>query len=368
MAEPIKRYVLGKKRLQDAYRKGFVVEEDGTLLLTQTDVFHTLYFKHLDSAELDFKWGRLKLNAKLEEEVIFGIYAFASNELLHFTAQGEIQIDQLLSNETISDQEKKQFFLQKKASKYVNQADILLYEQQGRYLWIFLEVIGKSQGRIQDITMTTPGDIFMQNFPEVYREHGSFLHRYLSIFSSISLDFQKQIQERERYLDLNTAPKDLLLVFASWLGLEIDVDFLTEKQMRRLLKGAYLLNKKKGTKRAIELLIKILLDEEAILLERSFLEEYIEPKDRRIYNRLYGESLHDFTILIAHKPDEKLHAQLLFLIDQFKPMHSHVNIVFLSDCMRMDAYCYLDMNAKLHQTVKGVLDQEQILNESVILQ
>lgn len=75
-----------------------------------------------------------------------------------------------------------------------------------------------------------------------------------------------------------------------------------------------------------------------------------------------------FTVLIARQSDEQLHAKLLYLINQFRPIRTRVSIVFLGDCIGMDYHCYLDINASLVQSAGGSLNGGAALNGLTCLQ
>ena len=76
----------------------------------------------------------------------------------------------------------------------------------------------------------------------------SFFHRYMSIYSTLYMDFQEKIDNVADFLDINTAPAQLLPIFCGWMGLDVSGDFLTEDRLRTLVKEAYQLNRTKGTR------------------------------------------------------------------------------------------------------------------------
>jgi phage tail-like protein len=228
-------------------------------------------------------------------------------------------------------------------------SDILLYEQKGRYLWICLEAIGTG-AEFSDFCVYVPGDNFFQTFPEVYRQNGEFFHRYISVFSSMYNDLQDRINSVPELLDLDTAPPEILLMIAGWLGLETDGDFFSDEQLRALLKITSELIKIKGTRRAVEQIIGIFIDEPFYIIEN----EHGEP--------------HCFTVLINRTADEKLHSRLLFLINQFKPLRTKAIIIFAGDTDAVDSGCYLDVNAKIVKITPGVLDRATTLGGKSLLE
>lgn len=366
MSIPIKNYRFREDRLRQACCKGFTLTEQGKLALSGEELRHTIFFGMFDSIDFDNEWGRLTLKAQIPEDGVLVIRVAASNEKFIFVNMKEVLTDDFLLNQEIPESSKEKLFLQMNCLKFINQKDALLYGLSGRYLWIFLEVIGSDEGDISDISVNSPGDNFMQTFPEIYQEKGKFLHRYLSVFSSVYMDFQKKIENIHDIFDINTAPADLLPMFGEWLGL-INSPFLDERRQRKLIRMLPQLNQMKGSRRAVILVAELLVENKVLLIEKIRLQDCEDPEERRVYERLYGGSSYDFTLLISHAPEERLHSQLLFLINQFKPARSRANIVFLNTCGSMDSYCYLDINARMHSVAVGALDHNLMIDGSVIL-
>ena len=233
-------------------------------------------------------------------------------------------------------------------------SDLLLNGLSGRYLWISVEVLGEGEACLWDFRVYSPEDNFFNSFPEVYRTNGAFFRRYLAVFNVMYADFQEKIDALAEVVDPNTAPARLLPVLAGWLGLELDGDFLGEERLRRLLKAAFSLISVKGTRRAVEGIVRIVTDAPVYLLER------MAPGG--------AESPYDFAVLIQCEPDERLYAGLKFLIDQFKPLRSRVNLIFLGPCGRLDSYACLDLNASVLEPQTGRIDGGAALNGLVCLQ
>lgn len=207
----------------------------------------------------------------------------------------------------------------------------------------------------------------MNTFPEVYRERGSFFHRYLSVFSSIYEDFQEEIEELPRLLDLDTCPAFLLPVYASWLGLAVGDNFLEEPVLRTLVKEAFSLNRIKGTKAALLRIARIVLGEDVVVLERNVMGAYIEKEEVPQMNRLYGRTAQDVTILVGRPLTEVKRSQLLFLLEQFSPVRARLHVVCLKRACVLDSYSYLDWNAMVPWQGQGRLDREQEMDGAVCL-
>jgi phage tail-like protein len=251
--------------------------------------------------------------------------------------------------------------------RVINRDDILLYKLTGRYLWIMIEVIGRNFS-LRGLKAQAPGDNFMATFPEVYRQKDSFFHRYLSIFSSIYNDFQERIDHREELLDINNASEERLILFASWLGIEINSGYLDVETLRTIVKEAGELNRCKGTKRCIERICQIMIGETPRVVERSLLERYVRTDDKEQTDMLYGDSPYDVTLMVEKPIAEKKKKQLLLLLDQYKPVRSRIRIVSLDDSGVLDGHTYLDQNAVTFEQGDGVLDDRQMMDGTIVLQ
>lgn len=354
MEPMIKRFPIGAARFRKALLEGF--RPDGNALRTIPGAgVHSVLLGRLDSAERGCAWGRLAFSAELGRDMVLNVRAFASDD--RELPDGSAPIDLFLLDPEVAPVEKRRFFQEHGGIFRQGCPDLLLYGLSGRYLWIWIEILGQGDACLEGCRAYAPGDNFMNTFPEIYREQGGFFHRYLSIFSSMYADLQHRIDSLGDLMDLDTAPAPLLPVFARWLGLELDGNFLEEERLRRLLKAAPHLLRKKGTRQALEGLLEILLDQRAHLVEQRLLQDRPgSPGDA------YGDSPFDFTVLINAPADEVLHARLNFLIGQFKPVRSRVRIVFLGNRGALDGYSHLDINARLLQPSQGRLDDSASMN------
>lgn len=349
MDSVIKKYPIRKNRLAQGLMDGFFLSDGGSLCTLEKAVEHVIMLTPLDSAQRDCEWGRFAFEAQVEDDMVLTVRAFATNDR-DFIRSGAISsFRDFLLDPAIGQAEKEKLFQAAGGAVFTGTRDMLLYGQTGRYLWLCVELMGAGCATLSDFRVFTPGDTFFQTFPEIYRTNGEFFHRYLSIFSSLYHDLQATVDSLDSYIDVDTAPAALLPVFARWLGIEADGGFLEEDAFRRLLKQAFSLIRGKGTRKAVEGVANILLEEPVYLVERRS-----------------GGSAHsspyDFTLLINRAADEKLHSRLKFLIDQFKPVRSRYNIVFMGECNRMDSFCCLDVNARLRQPGQGHMDGRSLLD------
>ena len=357
-------YTIDSRRIKKGSMVGFDLEE-GQVVLTE-GTHHALFLPPINSFSEGSEWGILKMRLKLPEECICILRAFAMDIAKNAKKQIE-DICEFLKDDSIGIKEKMSFFENADCMKAVNASQMLLYELKGQYLWFSIEVIGEGEGRIERLRVENPGDNFMQTFPEIYQERGSFFHRYMSIFSSLYGEVQEEIDNVTQWIDPDTAPEQLLFMYLDWLGLRLEGELLQGEVLRKLLKEVFHLNSIKGTKQALKQLIQLMLNEEAVIVERNLLKEAGDREELMLYNRLYGDSKYDITVLLNRMPDDKLHAQMMSILGQFVPVRVKLHLVFFKDCNELDSYCFLDRNAVLGKDRNKKTDDNVTLDSSIML-
>lgn len=361
-------YTIKKNRLDRSFLSGFVMEEEtGCLFFDESTGIHRLYVDVIDSATEDAKWGRFSFIASLPENMVLYVYAAAYNyDTWYDDAGNDIELMSVLKADDFPDEEKKKIFTGDNAKRFVGKNDILLYGLEGRYLYLAVEVLGAGEGYIDRLRVDIKGDNFMDAFPSIYRERNSFFHRFLSIFSSIYNDLGYEIEKLPELLDADTCPVECLPVYAMWLGLDISGDYLSEEACRQLVKEAYDLNRIKGTKACLMRVLEIVLNEKVIILESNTIKSYIEKEDVA-FSGVFSGGIYDVNILIRKPISETDRHQLLYLLDQFKPLRSKIHLIQLKDTPVLDDEIYLDMNAIISGESVGELDSGMMLSEEVVL-
>lgn len=318
---------------------------------------HYLFLAPLDSGIEDCPWGRFRFDIEMPDNTMCYMYAVATND--------KEKLD-FLMDPSKNVQDKKEYYHELGRARFINKNDVVLYHSEGRYLSIAFELIGEGIS-ISNMKAYAPGDNFMQVFPEVYREKNSFFHRYLSVFSSIYNDFQDKLDNAEYLFDVDKAPVNLLYLYAKWIGIDVSGGYLDEDTLRTLLKEAGKLLPSKGTKYAVERICEIVIGEKPIIIERCLMDNYIRKEERKHYDELYGDSPYDVTLLVKKFVDERKKEQLLHLLEQFKPIRTKLNVVFLQQSGVLDGHSYFDENAITFHQAEGMLDSEQISDGTIIL-
>lgn len=359
-----KIYTITGTKLEMSYYEGFKRLE--STLYADRCRKNILILNRFRSYEKGTKWGRFHCKSRLSPSSTLKIYAFALD-----APEGQAEeLNALFHNPDVPWNEKCRYF-QQEGIQFADHEDVLLYGLEGEYLWIAVELETGAETSVADslydMKLDSQGDNFMQTFPEIYQEENGFFHRYMSIFSSVYQEISDEIESMDKYLNVETTPLPVLMRIADWFGFDAEEDFLDEELLRRLIREIYSLNKIKGTKQVMKDLIKAVLGNEAFIVERNKLNGYI-PSDLKVsYQKLYGNANQDVTILVKRPEDEKLQSQMMYLLKQFKPIRSHIRLVFSEKCSNLDNYCYLDYNASLSGKGYAHMDNNIRMNGMVVL-
>lgn len=367
MALNIKTFRITENRLKKAAKKDFLMNEEGFLETDAKIDSAAFVLTKLDSGEKNNEWGRLVLDVDFPEDTSFVVQVLALDVDCFLRKGVETKYDDFILDEDEPFIKKMQLLELSKAKEFKNKKDILLTGIRGRFLWLSIKIEGNAKCIFRGAKIYNPGDLFLKLFPEIYQTDDDFFKRYLSIFSSVYADFDRKIESLTDFVDIDTAPVEVLPILAKWLGIEVDGDFLGEEKMRKLLKNAYYLSRLKGTRKAVVEIAKLILDEEPLIIEQSKIGQ-IGKENKKVYEELYSSNPFSFTVLVHQKSNEKLYAQLKFLIDQFKPARSETKIVFLGDAGNLDTYCYLGINAKLSDFTTAKLDEGMVLGQNITLE
>ena len=154
------RFSVQKNQLEKALYNGMLLLDDANIVCDRNEENHYFFLPLIDSGVTDWQWGRLRFQLTLPENCVCYLYTMAANDK---------EAEEVLQNPAIALNDKKRYLSGKRCFRFINQSDVLLYEIEGRYLWIAMEIIG-ADVIISDITVWAPGDQFMEAFPEATRE------------------------------------------------------------------------------------------------------------------------------------------------------------------------------------------------------
>ncbi len=352
-------FTIKKNRIQRSSLTGFVSTEDKLLTIPEEVGTAGAFLDVLDSGEKGMQWGRLAIDMTADESRAWYIYAYATDDPIISDGVKYLNIGEYLQSDA-SVYEKEDLLKRLGAQRYAQKSDMLFYTCKGRYL--FLNIIAKGEGQfdISGMRLDQEGDIFLNIFPEIYRDRNSFFHRFVSIFAEIYHDTQADIDALPDLLDLNKCPVELLPVYSKWLGIELIPDSFPEDVMRTLVKEAWQLNRMKGSKWAIERLIEIITGEKPIVLEQNTIVSYEMKEKSEKIESLKPSDRYGVTVLLDKPLDEEKKTFLFHLLNQFCPIRSRIKLIELSKDSMLDGNSYLDMNAMVFKLTEATLDDGQI--------
>ena len=92
-----------------------------------------------------------------------------------------------------------------------------------------------------------------------------------------------------------------------------------------------------------------------------------QADNRELYEHLYGDGMYDVTLLIHSYVPESQKSQLMFLLNQFKPVRCRLKVKYLEPSGSLDGHVYMDMNACVGGNQAGVLDERIGLDGNILL-
>ena len=357
------RYSIRKNRIKNGSVTGFRIGEDGSLTFNPEYLYHLVFLKGLDSTVKGSEWGRISLLVNKGENTVYSIYALTEDD-----PQKAEELDGFLTDPGVDAPQKLSRLKRMGAKRFAETDDALVYDVSGRFLYLAIEASGTGPLTVSDIVVDSTGDNFMNAFPQVYHDRNSFFHRYLSVFSSIYNDFQREIDSLPKILDLDTCSEEQLLIYGQWLGIELREGLLPTEVMRRLLKEGYELNRMKGTREAIERVLTIILGEKPVIIEHNQVRALQQREDFDLPPQFSVRGLYDVSILVKRKLTEELRHQVFFLLEQFKPVRTRFTISQMDERATADSNSYLDVNTVLSGISSAAkLDDDSSVDGIVVL-
>lgn len=141
--------------------------------------------------------------------------------------------------------------------------DALLEDAVGRYLWVRVDLIGTrfETPTVESFRAYFPRQSYLRYLPSIYREDeasAAFLERFLSIFESVFVDLEEEIEAAVQYLDPDGVPAESLPWLGSWLALSADETWPPEAH-RELIRRAPDLFRYRGTGAGLLAMTRIFL-------------------------------------------------------------------------------------------------------------
>ncbi len=163
--------------------------------------------------------------------------------------------------------------------RMVDAPKVLLYGIRGRKLRVTLRLLSDSTRRSAPVVTSVKGifdaTAYIDYMPACYRKEPETLHRYLSIFQSVSRELEDAVARLPRMLDVQRCDDDFLTWLSGWVGLRRDFRW-PEERWREFLRRAPDLYTRNGTKRGLEEIVAIYTGEAPVI------EEY-EAEGKRFF-------------------------------------------------------------------------------------
>ena len=352
---PLKYFVFNKRRdYLHGYMEHIHITEQGIILDSdgagQQGVFIS---RLLDSTEEGNQWHRAVIQSTGcgEDSIRFFFYSSDSSQV---TAGGQVwEWNELIRSSEFTARQKHEIMRPFLAHRALNPQDILLYHAKGRFLWIEIQMFEEAESSpgILNMKIYAEGHSFLRYLPEIYHAEpeNDFLKRYLSLFETVYLDLDMKIRTAARQLDPHSASREFLFWMARWTGIA-DVRLWPEEKLRILLNGIVRKNLIRGTKVYMEYMIEVFTGEAPLFVEYGEIEQYRDQPE--VYRRLthyYAHGPYEVTILIREQSVSSLQEQkaLKKIIENMKPAHIDVHLIFLKPYIYLDQNVYVGINSVL---------------------
>ncbi len=316
-----------------------------------------------DSASYEETWHRLRLE---------GTFSNCKYEIV--AAATDVNLEETIADEQLSILDKLEMLKEYGHIRKVNTEDMLLHALSGRYLWVFITVVGAkidSHFRIEGFSVEFPQSSFVEYLPEIYHEErNGFFERYMAVLQSLYEDLEKEVDHLPEYLDYETAPEENLPLFAEWTGRWNKGGQWSPQQLRYLIRHLQQIQSGRGTWKVMEEMIYLMTGQKAYIIEYFNWKEWMKQKSEVLeeYYQMYGKKEDTFVVIIDASEREVGMSEVMLerKLDDYTPLGMNCRVVFLKKNSQMDSQSYLDKNSYLstpeNPATEGVsLDGEFIL-------
>ncbi|MDR2615237.1 MAG: hypothetical protein LBC28_01520 [Oscillospiraceae bacterium] len=297
----------------------------------------------VDGGERGFSWGRVSIEAELPRDTLIRVDAFASEDPLSDPADGDYAP--------------------------VGESEDFYIDLEGRYLWLRLVFICSEKAPVlRAVRLWMYGDHMLDYLPEIYRGDG-FTKRFLSVFDSLAMDMEREIENLPAKFDFERAEGDMLRYLASWLGAE-EEDFADDEALREYIRSLSEVYESMYTKRGVKRSVRRLTGREPLIIESADVDPNSpDCPDSGLYRRLYGENPHRFFILLPEDAFEDSRALAAFTrrMGRLIPANTSFVTVLLTPGARLDRHSYLNVNTMVSDYVSAVIDENRAVNSDTTI-
>lgn len=227
-------------------------------------------------------------------------------------------------------------------------ADLLLYGVKGLYLCFTVEPARGLRG----YELAFPGLSIDSLLPAVLQGDGT-LRKLLGVYQSLYMDLNRELDAFPRRMDPQGASP--LPQLPLWLG--ADGWAQSGADAGRLLAAAPLLNRLRGTRRGLRLLVELLTGRSCRIVERFQWSVRTHPAgELDACARLYGRGGCQVAVLLPPETPRADLNRLEAVLDDFIPLGVPWRVARLEEGAVLDGHSYLDGGARITQPPPPRLD------------
>lgn len=333
------------------------------------------YSPILDTMRADMKWHKIMMDADIPTDTQITVCYYAFDNLDIKYRDKVYNIEEFVKSTVLTFEEKEEFFREVWVDKLINCKEGLFHNANGRYMILRIKLSGRENCNpiINKIKIYYNRNSYIKYLPEIYqsdKDEDDFLERYLSLFESFYIDIEEKIEYISNNFDIDKANIEFLMWISRWMGLD-EYSYWQEDKLRKLLKRAAFLCKKKGTKKAIEEILEIYLDTKVILVENFEIEDMKKENDelKDVLDNLYGNNPYGFVVLINNIG--RLTSEQMSMVNRIlkneSPAYCEFNVVVLKDWIFLDEHSYLGVNSIISGYKPLKLDGNAVLPYNAVL-
>ena len=310
------------------------------------------FSKILDSGEKETLWHRMTCDIPTARVgVRFWLYCSDKRETIYNGTKTDIE-DILFSD--ISPELKRKACGSFLKENFLNQPDTLLHGIKGRYFWFCIEIYSgqEENAGVENIFVYFPYKGWINYLPSIYqknRESAIFLDKYLSIFQSLYDDFEYKYESSTVMLEPLSCDTAFLRYIAKWLDIT-NTNIWSEDKLRKLIRRAPSLFKKRGTRSGLIEIIELFTGEKPFIVEQWQVRQFRQNSEtKEVLDRLYGTDENVFLVLVKEKycSGKREQEALLSLIQDMSPAHTQPRLVALRQFINLGGHTYLGINSAL---------------------
>lgn len=333
------------------------------------------YSRVFDSQREEMKWNKLSMESYIPGNTQVKINYYAFDNLNMLFNNNMITVDNFIKDEQISLVEKEEYFKSLWNREIINSKEALFLKAKGRHLLLRIELVGTEEVTpvVYKLKVYYNRNSYLKYLPEIYSynsENNDFLERYLSIFEAFYMSIEEKVDCIANYFDIDKVSGEFLKWLCEWLGMGAYKNWQEEK-LKKLLKNAPFLNKKKGTRKAIEIILRIYLGVKPIIIENFQFEE-IEKESievKKLVENLYGNNPFSYTVLINISRNLTLEEidEINNILSMESPAYCEYHLVILKHCISLDKHSYLGVNSMVAGYLPLKLDGKAVLPFNSVL-